>query len=131
MPSGSLPCSVTGFAATIWRRRASRRRCGTSRRRLEEFRYGIFSAEHARRSTVAFRSGIPTYPSTSKLLAKIDTEVNAVTAASKIKIKPGWDLEVIRQVREAFPGIRLMGDANSAYTLATMSTCSRKWTTMM
>src|SRR5262249_15578496 len=35
----------------------------------------------------------------------------------KIKIKPGWDLEVIRQVREAFPGVPLMGDANSAYTI--------------
>src|SRR5262249_3749541 len=53
-----------------------------------------------------------------KLLAKIDTEVNAGYRRIKIKIKPGWDLEVIRQVREAFPKIRLMGDANSAYSLA-------------
>ena len=36
----------------------------------------------------------------------------------KIKIKPGWDVEVVRQVRAAFPKILLMGDANSAYTLA-------------
>lgn len=57
-------------------------------------------------------------PSIDKLLAKIDTEVNAGYRRIKIKIKPGWDLEVIRQVREAFPKIRLMGDANSAYSLA-------------
>jgi O-succinylbenzoate synthase len=52
------------------------------------------------------------------LLAKIATEVTAGYRRIKIKIKPGWDIEVIRQVRAAFPGIRLMGDANSAYTLA-------------
>jgi O-succinylbenzoate synthase len=57
-------------------------------------------------------------PSIDKLLAKIDTEVKAGYRRIKIKIKPGWDFEVIRQVREAFPKIRLMGDANSAYTLA-------------
>jgi O-succinylbenzoate synthase len=57
-------------------------------------------------------------PTIDKLLAKIDTEVNAGYRRIKIKIKPGWDLDVIRQVREAFPRIRLMGDANSAYSLA-------------
>jgi o-succinylbenzoate synthase len=57
-------------------------------------------------------------PSIDKLLAKIDTEVNAGYRRIKIKIKPGWDGEVIRQVREAFSKVPLMGDANSAYTLA-------------
>jgi len=36
----------------------------------------------------------------------------------KIKIKPGWDVDVVREVRRIFPSIRLMADANSAYTLA-------------
>jgi o-succinylbenzoate synthase len=57
-------------------------------------------------------------PTIDKLLEKIDTEVKAGYRRIKIKIKPGWDVEVIRQVRAAFPDIRLMGDANSAYTLA-------------
>jgi len=57
-------------------------------------------------------------PAIDKLLAKIDTEVKAGYRRIKIKIKPGWDVEVIRQVRAAFPNIKLMGDANSAYTLA-------------
>ena len=35
----------------------------------------------------------------------------------KIKIKPGKDLEFARAVRQAFPTIPLMVDANSAYTL--------------
>jgi O-succinylbenzoate synthase len=56
--------------------------------------------------------------SIDKLLAKIGVEVKAGYRRIKIKIKPGWDVEVIRQVRAAFPAILLMGDANSAYTLA-------------
>lgn len=36
----------------------------------------------------------------------------------KIKIKPGWDANVLRQVRQRFPDVPLMADANSAYTLA-------------
>jgi O-succinylbenzoate synthase len=36
----------------------------------------------------------------------------------KIKIKPGRDVADARAVRQAFPGIRLQVDANSAYTLA-------------
>ena len=40
----------------------------------------------------------------------------------KIKIKPGWDVEVLRQVREHFPAVPLMVDANSAYSLADVDT---------
>ncbi|MDQ0268366.1 o-succinylbenzoate synthase [Cytobacillus purgationiresistens] len=36
----------------------------------------------------------------------------------KVKIKPGWDIDVMRQVREQFPDILLMADANSAYRLS-------------
>ncbi|WP_435016941.1 o-succinylbenzoate synthase [Tundrisphaera sp. TA3] len=36
----------------------------------------------------------------------------------KLKIAPGWDVEVVRAVRERHPGIALQVDANSAYTLA-------------
>nr|BAL54805.1 O-succinylbenzoate synthase [uncultured Acetothermia bacterium]BAL59885.1 O-succinylbenzoate synthase [Candidatus Acetothermum autotrophicum] len=36
----------------------------------------------------------------------------------KLKIKPGWDIEVLRAVREHFPDIKLMADANAAYTIA-------------
>lgn len=33
----------------------------------------------------------------------------------KIKIKPGWDVDIVAQVRRRFPDIALMVDANSAY----------------
>jgi o-succinylbenzoate synthase len=53
-----------------------------------------------------------------QLLEKIETEVNAGYQRIKMKIAPGWDVDVIRRVRERFPSIKLMADANSAYTLA-------------
>ncbi len=55
--------------------------------------------------------------SVGQLLEKIETELAAGYGRIKMKIKPGWDVEVIRQVRQEFPHIRLMADANSAYTL--------------
>jgi O-succinylbenzoate synthase len=36
----------------------------------------------------------------------------------KIKIKPGWDLEPVRRIRERFADVLLQVDANSAYDLA-------------
>src|SRR5580693_5683056 len=56
--------------------------------------------------------------SVPQLIKKIETEVNAGYQRIKMKIKPGWDVDVIREVRAAFPDIKLMADANSAYTLA-------------
>ena len=56
--------------------------------------------------------------SPEELIEKIEKEVAAGYQRIKIKIKPGWDLDIVRRVRERFPEIRLMGDANSAYTLA-------------
>ncbi len=52
------------------------------------------------------------------LVEKIDQELAAGYQRIKIKIKPGWDLKIIELVRNQFPDIRLMADANSAYTLA-------------
>jgi O-succinylbenzoate synthase len=57
-------------------------------------------------------------PDIGQLLEKIATELAAGYQRIKIKIKPGWDIEVVRAVREAFPAVKLMADANSAYTLA-------------
>jgi o-succinylbenzoate synthase len=52
------------------------------------------------------------------LLAKIEGELAAGYQRIKVKIKPGWDLEVLERVRARFPRIVLSVDANSAYTLA-------------
>ena len=55
--------------------------------------------------------------SREQLADKIDKELAAGYQRIKIKIKPGWDREIVEFVRNRFPDIRLMGDANSAYTL--------------
>ncbi len=55
--------------------------------------------------------------STDDLLKLIDIYVQEGYKRIKLKIKPGKDIEVIRQVRERFPDLPIMADANSAYTL--------------
>jgi o-succinylbenzoate synthase len=52
------------------------------------------------------------------LIGKIERELAAGYQRIKLKIKPGWDIKILRDVRRAFPRIALMADANSAYTLA-------------
>ncbi|MBI4444769.1 MAG: o-succinylbenzoate synthase [Acidobacteria bacterium] len=59
--------------------------------------------------------GIQDHP--DLLLEKIDQEVKAGYRKIKIKIKPGWDLEIVKLVRRNYPEIPLMVDANSAYSL--------------
>lgn len=56
--------------------------------------------------------------SPEQLLEKIATEVEAGYQRIKVKVKPGWDLEILRAIRERFPEITLSCDANSAYRLA-------------
>jgi o-succinylbenzoate synthase len=56
-------------------------------------------------------------PTTLVLLAKVDEALGAGYQRIKIKIRPGLDIEPVRALRERFPRIRLMVDANSAYRL--------------
>ncbi|MGH9944151.1 MAG: o-succinylbenzoate synthase, partial [Pyrinomonadaceae bacterium] len=53
-----------------------------------------------------------------ELLEKIAGELSAGYQRIKIKIKPGWDQDIVERVRARFPDIQLMVDANSAYRLA-------------
>jgi len=59
--------------------------------------------------------------SPEQLIEKVRTELDAGYRRIKIKIKPGWDVDIVRRVREHFPEIQLMGDANCAYSLADVS----------
>ncbi|GAA6734757.1 o-succinylbenzoate synthase [Thermus oshimai] len=43
----------------------------------------------------------------------------------KLKIKPGWDYEVLKAVRQAFPEATLTADANSAYRMADLPRLER------
>ncbi len=56
--------------------------------------------------------------SEAELLERVESEVAAGYRRIKIKIKPGHDRGLVAAIRAHFPEIRLMVDANSAYTLA-------------
>lgn len=70
------------------------------------------------RKEIACGVSIGIQSSLEVLIEKIERELAAGYQRIKIKIKPGWDLKIIEEVRKRFPEILLMGDANSAYTLA-------------
>jgi o-succinylbenzoate synthase len=67
---------------------------------------------------VAVGVSIGVQPSVAALLERIEEYWAQGYSRIKIKIKPGWDVDVVRQVRERFPDVPLMVDANSAYSLA-------------
>ena len=56
-------------------------------------------------------------PSIEVLIAKVERELAAGYQRVKIKIKPGNDVEPAHALRQRFPRLRLMVDANSAYGL--------------
>jgi O-succinylbenzoate synthase len=53
--------------------------------------------------------------SVDELAAAVKSELAAGYQRVKIKIKPGKDLEQVKRIRQDFPRIKLMVDANSAY----------------
>src|SRR5277367_6713133 len=55
--------------------------------------------------------------SVEQLLEKIQIELAAGYRRIKIKVKPGWDINVLERIRSRWSDITLSCDANSAYTL--------------
>lgn len=55
--------------------------------------------------------------STEELLKVVGGFVKEGYKRIKLKIKPGNDIAILEAVRNEFPDIQMMGDANSAYTL--------------
>ena len=58
--------------------------------------------------------GIPS--SLDALLEEVASYVDAGYRRIKLKIEPGWDIDAVRAVREAWPDMPLQTDANQAYT---------------
>jgi O-succinylbenzoate synthase len=69
------------------------------------------------RREIASGVSIGIQDSVPALLDRIAAEIDAGYRRIKIKIKPGWDVDVVARVRERFGGVPLMVDANAAYTL--------------
>ncbi len=55
--------------------------------------------------------------SVEELLKAIASYLEQGYARVKIKIKPGWDVDIVARIREEYPDIPLQVDANAAYTL--------------
>jgi O-succinylbenzoate synthase len=56
-------------------------------------------------------------PSLDQLLRRIDLYLGLGYQRIKLKIKQGWDVDVVREVRRRHPKILLSVDANSAYRI--------------
>lgn len=61
--------------------------------------------------SIGIQKDVPT------LIEKIDKFLAQGYKRIKIKIKPGFDYEFLKAVREKYPELPIMADANSAYTL--------------
>ena len=69
------------------------------------------------REEIASGVSIGIKESLDELATAVQKELAAGYQRIKIKIKPGKDLEQVRRLRQDFPRIKLIVDANSAYTL--------------
>jgi O-succinylbenzoate synthase len=58
------------------------------------------------------------YDRVADLLERVESYTAQGYRRVKIKIEPGWDIEPVAAVRERYPNLALMVDANAAYTIA-------------
>jgi O-succinylbenzoate synthase len=70
------------------------------------------------RSRVPVGVSIGIQPSIPSTFDRIDRFLKDGFTRIKLKIKPGWDIDLLQAVRSQFGHIKLMVDANSAYTMA-------------
>jgi len=70
------------------------------------------------RKRVAVGVSLGIQPTLPELLKRVERYLSLGYQRIKLKIKPGWDIDVVAKVRRLFPGILLSVDANAAYTLA-------------
>lgn len=69
------------------------------------------------RDRVASGVSVGVQPSLAQLLDVVDGYLQEGYQRIKVKIRPGWDVEVVRALRERFGDILLTVDANAAYRL--------------
>lgn len=74
------------------------------------------------KKTVPVGLSIGIEASVQALLDKVQYAVDQGFKRIKIKIRPGWDVDIVRQVRDHFGAIPLTVDANSAYCLEDLDT---------
>jgi O-succinylbenzoate synthase len=70
------------------------------------------------RDRVAVGVSIGIHPGLAEQVEKVDQFVAQGYRRIKMKIEPGWEMKPLAAVRERYPDLKLMADANSAFTLA-------------
>jgi len=72
------------------------------------------------RSTIACGVSIGIQPTMKQQLDTIERELIVGYQRVKLKCRPGWDVEVFREVRSRWPKIKLSCDGNSVYRIRDM-----------
>lgn len=104
------PLAKAGIEQAVWDLVAQRDGVSFAHKLAEPYPAGA-----RERVKVGISLGIQ--PSLEQTFAKIQAAVDKGYGRVKLKIKPGHDAEFARQVREMFPDLLIMVDANSAFTL--------------
>lgn len=103
------PMAKAGIETAIW---------DVYAKRLKQPLYKIIGGE---RSNVPVGVSIGLQPTIEKLYEVIDEALATGAQRVKVKIKPGHDIELVKIIRQRYPTLPLMVDANSAYTLKDLS----------
>jgi O-succinylbenzoate synthase len=69
------------------------------------------------RPAIAVGVSLGIQPSLDQLVRRVDQYLALGYQRIKLKIKPGWDIDVVAEVRSRHPDILLSVDANSAYRI--------------
>jgi o-succinylbenzoate synthase len=107
------PLAKHGIEAAVWDAMAK-----TNTMPLADLFAAHLPEGHTPRGYATVGVSIGIQPTVEDTLAIITRRLNEGYGRIKLKIRPGWDVELARGVRAAYPDIVMMLDANSAYTLA-------------
>ena len=102
-----------GLEAAVWDAAAR-----ANHMRLADYFASFLPDGNASRNRAVVGVSIGIQASVEDTLKIIRKRVGQGYKRIKLKMEPGWDVELARGVRAEFPDIMLMLDANSAYTLA-------------
>ena len=106
------PLAKHGIEAMVWDALAK-----TNDLSLAELFVAHLPAGHTSRGYATVGVSIGIQDTVADTLKIIEKRLGEGYDRIKLKIKPGWDVELAQGVREAYPNITMMLDANSAYTL--------------
>jgi len=85
---------------------------------LHSRKYGVplYQALGGARKRIRSGISIGITDGVDQLMTQVDSAVKKKYHKIKIKIRKGWDIHVVTEVRSAFPWINLTADANGAYS---------------